>query len=72
VTNPGILFFVPELLALDNPVMHAQVLSLAAFLNRSGFNCRLIGTETSKQHADKAQSLVRKSYKLEAIDIPTE
>jgi len=61
-----ILFFVPEWPALDNPILHAQVLSVAAFLNQEGFSCRFAGAETSPSRACEAADLIEKDYGLPA------
>ena len=65
-----ILFFVPELPALDNPILHAQVLSVAAFLNQKGFSCKFAGAETSSSRAREAVDLIAKEYAVPAWVVP--
>jgi glycosyltransferase involved in cell wall biosynthesis len=64
--NGEILFFVPEWPALDSPILHAQVLSVATFLSREGFYCRFAGAETSPSRAQKAATLIQKEYGIQA------
>ncbi|MGC4097160.1 MAG: glycosyltransferase [Nitrospira sp.] len=61
-----ILFFVPEWPALDSPILHAQVLSVAAFLRQQGFACRFVGAETSRTRAMEAKTLIEKEYDVPA------
>jgi glycosyltransferase involved in cell wall biosynthesis len=61
-----ILFFVPEWPALDSSILHAQVLSVAAFLNQQGFICRFAGAETSPARAQEAVALIDKEYGIQA------
>ncbi|MCS6305164.1 MAG: hypothetical protein H8K07_16095 [Nitrospira sp.] len=61
-----ILFFVPEWPALDSPILHAQVLSVAAFLNREGYSCRFAGAETSPSRAQEAVASIDKEYGVRA------
>ena len=61
-----ILFFVPEWPAFDNPILHAQVLSVASFLNQKGFICRFAGAETSSARAQEAVVLIDKQYGIRA------
>lgn len=61
-----ILFFVPEWSALDSPILHAQVLSVAAFLNQKGFTCRFAGAESSPSRAQDAVVLIDKEYGMRA------
>lgn len=61
-----ILFFVPEWPALHSPVLHAQVLSVARFLNQNGFGCRFAGAETSPSRAQEAAILIHKDYGIQA------
>lgn len=61
-----ILFFVPEWPALDNSILHAQVLSVASFLNREGFSCRFAGAETSPSRAQKAVDMIASQYGIQA------
>lgn len=66
-----ILFFVPELPALDNSILHAQVLSVAAFLNQEGFSCKFAGAETSSSRAREAMDLIAHEYHVPAWVVPT-
>jgi glycosyltransferase involved in cell wall biosynthesis len=61
-----ILFFVPEWPALDSPILHAQVLSVAAFLNQKGFISRFAGAELSPSRAQEAMVLIDKEYGVRA------
>lgn len=65
-----ILFFVPEWPALDSPILHAQVLSVASFLNREGFSCRFAGAETSISRAQEAASMIAAQYGVQADVAP--
>lgn len=66
-----ILFFVPEWPALDSPILHAQVLSVAGFLSRQGFYCRFAGAETTRARAKEAEALIDKEYGVCAHISPT-
>ena len=46
--------------------LHAQVLSVAAFLSREGFLCRFAGAETSPSRAQEAATLIQKEYGIQA------
>ncbi|ULA63029.1 MAG: hypothetical protein LZF86_100027 [Nitrospira sp.] len=65
-----ILFFVPEWPALDSPILHAQVLSVASFLNREGFSCRFAGAETSIARAQEATAMIAAQYGVPADVAP--
>jgi glycosyltransferase involved in cell wall biosynthesis len=66
-----ILFFVPEWPALDSPILHAQVLSVAVFLNQQGFSCSFVGAETSPARAREAAAMIEREYSLRAHIHPT-
>jgi glycosyltransferase involved in cell wall biosynthesis len=68
--KPGILFFVPEWPALDSSILHAQVLSVASFLNREGFSCQFAGAETSPARAQEAVTAITAQYKVRAFVRP--
>jgi glycosyltransferase involved in cell wall biosynthesis len=65
-----ILFFVPEWPALDSPILHAQVLSVASFLNQEGYSCRFAGAETSPARAQEAAAFIAAQYNVHAYVIP--
>jgi glycosyltransferase involved in cell wall biosynthesis len=65
-----ILFFVPEWPALDSPILHAQVLSVASFLNQEGFVCRFAGAETSRSRALEAAAVITTRYNVQAFIAP--
>lgn len=65
-----VLFFVPEWPALDSAVLHAQVLSVAGFLNRSGFECEFVGAETTVERAEEARDAICRQYAIEARVFP--
>ncbi len=65
-----ILFFVPEWPALDSPILHAQVLSVASFLNREGFSCRFAGAEISLSRAQEAVAMITAQYGVQAYVAP--
>ncbi|MGQ0554711.1 MAG: glycosyltransferase [Nitrospiraceae bacterium] len=66
-----ILFFVPEWPVLDSPILHAQVLSVASFLNQHGFVCRFAGAETSPSRAREAAAMIERDYNVHAYIYPT-
>jgi glycosyltransferase involved in cell wall biosynthesis len=66
-----IIFFVPEWPALDSPILHAQVLSVASFLNQEGFSCRFAGAETSPPRAREAAAMIAREYNVQAYIHPT-
>jgi glycosyltransferase involved in cell wall biosynthesis len=68
--KPEILFFVPEWPALDSPILHAQVLSVASFLNQEGFLCRFAGAETSRARAQEAAAAITARYNVQAYIAP--
>lgn len=68
--SPAILFFVPEWPALDSSILHAQVLSVASFLNQHGFVCRFAGAETSPSRAQEAAAAIATQYKVHAVVRP--
>lgn len=65
-----ILFFVPEWPALDSPILHAQVLSVASFLKQEGFSCRFAGAETSPSRAREAATMIAEEYNVQAYVAP--
>lgn len=65
-----ILFFVPEWPALDNPILHAQVLSVASFLKQEGIACGFAGAETSHSRAQQATAAIKAQYDIQAYIIP--
>lgn len=65
-----ILFFVPEWPALDSSILHAQVLSVAAFLRQEGFTCRFAGAETSPSRAQEAVAAIASQYDVQAFVKP--
>lgn len=65
-----ILFFVPEWPALDSSILHAQVLSVAAFLRQEGFTCRFAGAETSPSRAQEAVAAIAAQYDVQAFVKP--
>lgn len=65
-----ILFFAPEWPALDNPILHAQVLSVASFLNRQGIASRFAGAETSPSRAQQATAAIKSQYDIQAYVAP--
>jgi glycosyltransferase involved in cell wall biosynthesis len=65
-----ILFFVPEWPALDSSILHAQVLSVASFLNQEGFSCRFAGAETSPARAQEAAAVITAQYGVQAYVAP--
>ena len=65
-----ILFFVPEWPALNSPILHAQVLSVASFLNREGFSCRFAGAEISLSRAQEAVAMITAQYGVQAYVAP--
>lgn len=69
--NPDILFFVPEWPALVNPILHAQVLSVASFLSQHGFSCSFAGAETSSDRARDAAVMIEREYSIRAHVYPT-
>ncbi len=69
--SPAILFFVPEWPALVNPILHAQVLSVAAFLRQQGFSCSFAGAETSPDRAREAVAMIEREYSVRALIYPT-
>ncbi|WP_342350000.1 hypothetical protein, partial [uncultured Nitrospira sp.] len=64
------MFFVPEWPALDSPILHAQVLSVASFLNQEGFSCRFAGAEISPSRAQEAVAVIAAQYHLKAYVAP--
>ena len=71
IMKAEILFFVPEWPALDSPILHAQVLSVAAFLNQQGFSCNFVGAETSPSRAREAVAMIEREYSVRAHIHPT-
>jgi glycosyltransferase involved in cell wall biosynthesis len=69
--SPAILFFVPEWPALVSPILHAQVLSVAAFLNQQGLSCSFAGAETSPARAREAAAMIEREYSVRAHIYPT-
>ncbi len=69
-SSPTILFFVPEWPALGSSILHAQVLSVASFLNQHGFVCRFAGAETSSSRAQEAVAAIASQYKVHAVVKP--
>lgn len=65
-----VLFFVPEWPALDNPILHAQVLSVASFLKQKGIACRFAGAETSHSRAQQAAAAIKAEYDIQAYIVP--
>ncbi len=65
-----ILFFAPEWPALDNPILHAQVLSVASFLNRQGITARFAGAESSPSRAQQATAAIKSQYDIQAYVVP--
>lgn len=63
--RPRILYFVPELPALNSGLLHAQVLTPASFMKQNGFDCFFIGTEVSSDKARQAQQMIVKNYQLD-------
>lgn len=61
-----ILFFVTEWPALDNGVLHSQVLSVAGFLTEHDFECIFVGSEVSKNRADEATKIIKQKYGVNA------
>lgn len=61
-----IIFFVPEFPALASGVLHAQVLSMAGFLQAQGFTCMFTGCESSPEKALHAQSMIHEKYGISA------
>lgn len=70
IVKAEILFFVPEWPVLDSPILHAQVLSVASFLNQHGFACRFAGAETSPSRAREAAAMIEKDYHIQAHVVP--
>jgi len=68
--SPSILFFVPEWPALDSAILHAQVLSVASFLNQHGFVCQFAGAETSPSRAQEAVAAIAVQYQVRAVVKP--
>jgi glycosyltransferase involved in cell wall biosynthesis len=68
--SPAILFFVPEWPALDSSILHAQVLSVASFLNQQGFVCQFAGAETSPARAQEAVAAIATQYNVRAVVRP--
>lgn len=66
-----ILFFVPDCPALDSPILHAQVLSVAAFLKQEGFHCCFAGAESTPSRAHEAVHRIRQEYDVSAFVVPT-
>lgn len=66
-----ILFFVPDCPALDSPILHAQVLSVAAFLKQEGFHCWFAGAESTASRAREAVDRIRQEYDVSAFVVPT-
>ena len=70
VEEAHVLFFAPEWPALDSPILHAQVLSVASFLNKEGFLCRFAGAETSPSRAREAAAMIAREYNVQAYVDP--
>ena len=66
-----ILFFVPDCPALDSPILHAQVLSVAAFLKQEVFHCWFAGAESTASRAREAIERIRREYDVPSFVVPT-
>ncbi len=64
-TEPRIVYFVPELTVSTSGILHAQVLTPAAFLAGCGVPCFFVGGEESKEKAAAAAKSIPEVYGLD-------
>lgn len=70
MSDKNVLFFVPEWPALDSAILHAQVLSVASFLNQEGYSCRFAGAEITPSRAQEAVAAIAAQYHVRADVLP--
>ncbi len=57
-----ILYFVPEKKALEDGILHSQVLAQAQYLQNAGYKCMFIGAESTDSNSFQATKKIEKEY----------
>jgi len=66
LTNPRILYFVPEAPLSQAQYVYSQVLAPACYLSRNGFECMFIGSDVSDKIAAEAQKNISRCYGIQS------
>lgn len=62
----NIIFYIPDEVIRCSGVLQSQILGQARFLNNSGFQCLVVGSDVNKKLAFETEKMIEKKYDVQA------